>query len=258
MRTVARPGRSAAIAVALIALAIVAVVGVSLGSAATSPAASPDASLAALGATLAPPTSPTTAPPTSGLSSAGPSESAGPSASLPSGDVPSPSTTPTPYPGPLVATRVVVPDLGIDLAITKSPPAGAYPYCNVAMYFGKPFGQPGQSRATYLFAHARVGMFYPIYELTMVKRTPNAMVGMLVDVYTSDSRLHVYQISKVLPHQLTLNRAAAVTHDELWLQTSEGPHGTPGKTQVVAEPVSVASTDYAASHPEAHIVRCGY
>ena len=157
-----------------------------------------------------------------------------------------------------MATRVVVPDLGIDLAITKSPPDGAYPYCNVAMYLGKPFGQPGQSRATYLFAHARVGMFYPIYYLTMIKRTPNKMVGMLVDVYTSDSKLHVYKISKVLPHELTLNRAAAATHDELWLQTSEGPHGTPGKTEVVAEPVSISSASYAASHPKAHVVRCGY
>ena len=77
---------------------------------------------------------------------------------------------------------MVVPALGIDLAITKSPPAGVYPYCNVAMAFGKPLGQPGQNRATYLFAHARTGMFGPIYELTMVQRTPNKMVGMLVDV----------------------------------------------------------------------------
>lgn len=153
---------------------------------------------------------------------------------------------------------MVIADLGIDLPVVKSPPAGVYPYCNVAMYFGRPMGQPGEHRATYLFAHARVGMFGPIYQLTMVQRTPNRMVGMLVQVYTSDSKVHTYRIVRVLPHQLTLNRPAAVRTDQLWLQTSEGPHGTPGKTMVVANPVSVGPADYAASHPRARIVRCGY
>jgi hypothetical protein len=150
-----------------------------------------------------------------------------------------------------------VPALRIDLAITKSPPAGVYPYCNVAMAFGRPLGLPGQNRATYLFAHARTGMFGPIYELTMVKRTPKKMIGMLVRVYTSDNMVHVYKITKVLPHQLTLSTAIAARHDQLWLQTSEGPHGTPGKTQVVAEPVSVSPVSYADAHPKVHIVRCG-
>jgi len=152
----------------------------------------------------------------------------------------------------------VVPALGIDLAVTKAPPAGVYPYCNVAMSFGAPFGQPGQARATYLFAHARDGMFGPIYRLTMVRRTPAKMVGMLVEVYTSDSLLHLYRITRVLPHQLTLKGALAVRQDQLWLQTSEGPHGTPGKTQVVAEPVSVSPADSADAHPKVRIVRCGY
>ncbi len=213
------------------------------------------------------PATPTPAPGAS--SAAGPatqSSSASPVATPSPSDVPTPSEspsespmpTPTPSTGPLVATRVVVPALGIDLAVTKPPPAGVYPYCNVAMYFGKPLGQPGQSRATYLFAHARAGMFGPIYELTMVKRTPIKMVGMRVDVYTSDSMRHVYRITMVLPHQLTLSAAVAAHRDELWLQTSEGPHGTPGKTMVLAMPVSVSPADYAASHPAVHIVRCGY
>jgi hypothetical protein len=157
-----------------------------------------------------------------------------------------------------MATRIVVPALGIDLAVVPSPKTGVYPYCNVAMYLPSPMGQPGEPRATYIFAHARTGMFGPIYVLTMVRRTPNKMVGMLVDVYTSDSRLHTYKIAKVYPHQLTLNRPAAARTDQLWLQTSEGPHGTPGKTQVLALPVSVEAADSAAAHPEVHIIRCGY
>jgi hypothetical protein len=153
---------------------------------------------------------------------------------------------------------VVVAALGIDLPVVKSPPRGVYPYCDVAMYFGSPLGQPGEHRATYLFAHARDGMFGPIYVMTMVKRTPNKMVGMLVDVYTSDSKVHTYRIVRVLPHQLTLNKAISARSDQLWLQTSEGPHGTPGKTEVVASPVSVAPADYAVSHPKTRVVRCGY
>jgi hypothetical protein len=154
-----------------------------------------------------------------------------------------------------VATRVVIARLDIDLAGAKAP--SGYPYCNVAMYFGKPFGQPGEQRATYLFAHARDGMFGPIYELVMFRHTPEVMIGMRVEVYTSDDKVHVYRIASVRPHQLTLDRALAVTKDQLWLQTSEGPHGTPGKTQVIANPVSVADASHADAHPVPHRVVCG-
>jgi hypothetical protein len=257
MRTPPRFRTAAATTVVLVA-AVVAVVSIGFDLAAASPSASLAGSPTAAEATI----TPTAAPLDSGSPSSPPSVSAAPTDSLPpaSTDSPAPSATPTRTPGagPVVATRVVVPDLKIDLAVTSSPPANRYPYCNVAMYIGKPFGQPGQSRATYLFAHARIGMFYPIYDLTIVKRTPKKMVGMLVDVYTSDSMVHVYRVTEVLAHQLTIARALAVTHDELWLQTSEGPHGTPGKTQVVAEPVSTSPASFAASHPKVHIVRCGY
>ncbi len=160
--------------------------------------AAPDATAAAA-PTAAPNDTPEPTTTVAPSDTALPSPSAGPTAS--------PQPTATPFKGRAVATRIVIADLRIDLPIVKSPPAGAYPYCNVAMYFGKPLGQPGESRATYIFAHARTGMFGPIYELTMVRRTPNKMVGMLVQVYTSDSKLHTYRIVRVLPHQLTLNRA---------------------------------------------------
>ena len=170
---------------------------------------------------------------------------------------PAPGAEPsvTPAPGRAVATRIVIAKLGIDLAIVKAPKG--YPYCNVAMYFGKPFGQPGGTKASYIFAHARDGMFGPIYKLVMFRRTPNVMVGMLVDVYTNDDQLHTYRITRVLPHQLSLARPAAATTDQLWLQTSEGPHGTPGKTQILAMPVSTTPATHADAHPKAHIVVCG-
>jgi hypothetical protein len=250
MRTHPRRIRAAAVLAALAVL-----VAGCADLAPPTPAASPGATQVALAVSPSPAPSPVWAP--------SPSASDAPAADdwLAPGDPPTPPPTPTPTPPPFhgraVATRIVIPRLGIDLAIVKSPPAGVYPYCNVAMYFGKPLGQPGESRATYIFAHARDGMFGPIYVLTMVRRTPDKMIGMLVHVYTSDSKEHTYRITKVYPHQLTLNRALAARSDQLWLQTSEGPHGTPGKTQVLARPVSVTVADYATAHPKAHIVHCG-
>src|SRR3989337_1054829 len=57
-----------------------------------------------------------------------------------------------------VATRVRIASLDIDLPVIKGP--RGYPPCDVAMYLVDPadpprLGQPGQGRATYLFAHAR-------------------------------------------------------------------------------------------------------
>lgn len=223
----------------------IAALAVALAACAGTPSASPSAAPASVFAVVGLPSATDAVP-----SSTAPDSDAAPSAS--DWPVPTASTGA----GTSVATRIVIPDLGIDLAVVKSPPAGVYPYCDVAMYLPA-LGQPGGDRATYIFAHARTGMFGPIYELTMVKRTPKAMVGMIVEVYTSDSMMHTYRISEVLPHQLSLNGAIDARSDELWLQTSEGPHGTPGKTQLVATPVSVTAAGFAESHPKPRIVRCG-
>jgi hypothetical protein len=188
--------------------------------------------------------------------------------------VPDPTATPKPTPDPTaeptrragrqVATRVVVPALNIDLPIVKG--NDGYPYCNVAMYLHTAnteardaFGQPGEGRATYLYAHARDGMFGPIYERSIQKKHggPQSMIGMLVKVYTSDDFLYEYEITKVYLHQLSLDAPLNATSEQLWLQTSEGPHGTPGKTQILAEPIEVLAADHKAAHPTPHPVVCG-
>ena len=171
-----------------------------------------------------------------------------------------PSASASPSPSAVVdrvATRVVVPALKIDLPVIKpAGGSGAYPQCNVAMYIQE-LHQPGQGGATYLYAHARAGMFGPIYNLAIVKKTPNAMVGKLVYVYTSDDKLFIYEITEVRVHQLDLNDALDATTEELWLQTSEGPRGTPGKTQVKAVLLIVEDADHAEAHPRARPVNCG-
>jgi hypothetical protein len=172
------------------------------------------------------------------------------------------TTTPAPSgPSDRVATRIVIEALGIDLPVIK-PKGGSttYPQCNVAMYIqDPPFAQPGSGRSTYIYAHARDGMFGPIYERAILRKNggPNSMKGMAVEVYTSDDQLFLYEISAVKLHQLNLDAAAAATTEQLWLQTSEGPKGTPGKTQLLANFVAVVGADHKAAHPTPHPVTCG-
>ncbi len=180
----------------------------------------------------------------------------------PPGASPPITTLPSASPNPKrVATRVVVEALGIDLPIIK-PRGGSttYPACNVAMYLvDNRLGQPGSGKATYLYAHARDGMFGPIYERAIQKQHggPKSMVGMIVQVFTNDDQMFEYQITKVLLHQLTLDAPLAAKDDQLWLQTSEGPKGTPGKTQIVAEPLLTLPADHKTANPTPHPVVCG-
>lgn len=161
---------------------------------------------------------------------------------------PSPDATPTADPD-RVATRVRIAALDIDLPVVRGP--AGYPYCEVAMYL-KELGQPGQGRATYLFAHAREGMFLPLLE------TPEReQRGMIVEVWTSDDYRFLYEVVDVRRDQRDLADAIAADTEQLWLQTSEGPRGTPGKTQVIAEPLSVEAADPADAHPDADPVDCG-
>jgi len=172
---------------------------------------------------------------------------------LPSGATPSASAAP---PADRVATRVRIAALDIDLPVVK-PSGGAdtYPLCDVAMYIQE-LGQPGHGRATYLYAHARTGMFLPILEASLVQNG-KSMLGMVVELWTSDDQRFLYEITEVRRHQLDLNDALNAISEELWLQTSEGPKGTLGKTQVIALPISQEAADPADAHPVPKPVVCG-
>lgn len=164
---------------------------------------------------------------------------------LPSG------ASPTPIPADRVATRVIVGALGIDLPVILQPDPD-YPACDVAMYLEPPLGQPGQGKATYLYAHAQVGMFWPIRALTKTS-DGSSMLGMIVEVYTSDDRLFLYEVVEVRVHETTLQDAVDATTEQLWLQTSETPRLPAGvigpKTQVIALPLSEGPADHDAAHP---------
>lgn len=165
-----------------------------------------------------------------------------------------PSASPTP-PADRVATRVRVAALDIDLPVIKPPgDASAYPLCDVAMYIQE-LGQPGQGGATYLYAHARTGMFLPILEASTIQ-SGKSMLGMVVEVWTSDDQRFLYEITEVRRHQTDLEDAINASDEEVWLQTSEGPKGTPGKTQVIARAISQEAADPADAHPVPRPVDC--
>jgi hypothetical protein len=167
-----------------------------------------------------------------------------------------PTVEPT-FPADRVATRIVIRRLDIDLPIVlQSDYNPDYPVCDVAMYFDAPqVGQPGQGKATYIYAHARVGMFWPL--LVESKKNNGArMIGMTVEVYTSDSWRYVYTITEVRRHTTSLADAFNATVEQLWMQTSEGPEGTIPKLQVVADFLSAAPTDFKSAHPKPRVVIC--
>ncbi len=165
-----------------------------------------------------------------------------------------PSGVPTET-GDALPTRIVIPSLDIDLPIVSGDTS--YPLCNVAQYLHG-FANPGQPGTTYLYGHARDGMFLPL--LTESEKNDGAgMIGALVKVYTADQKLHLYQINIVKRHATDLSLAFDLAPGEhrLIMQTSEGPHGTVPKLQVAAKPLGVYVASAADALPTPHPVDCG-
>ena len=190
------------------------------------------------------------------------------SPSLPSSPPPvTPSGSATPSPGTsgeitrAIATRVVIPALNIDLPIVASPLNEQFPLCDTAEYLSSDkvaYAYPGAPQAVYLYAHARAHMFLPLLTTSQVKAGA-AMLGDTVEVYTADNQVHLYEITKVIPHvpnsKDALDQPLAATTDQLWLQTSEGHANTSNKLQVLAMPIGPA---IAASQADAHPAPTGH
>jgi sortase (surface protein transpeptidase) len=157
------------------------------------------------------------------------------------------------------ASRVIVPAMGIDLPVVSgdsAPPPGNFPLCNVAQYLTT-YRQPGEEGTTYLYAHARTGMFLPLLEASM--RADGAeMIGMEVLVYSSDAMRYRYRVFEVQRHVVDYRLANSTPPGErrLILQTSEGPRGTEGKLVVAAELVDVEPATDEEANPPAEPVVC--
>lgn len=153
----------------------------------------------------------------------------------------SPSPTPTPDTASTSASapipdgfRVRVPRLRIDLPIAEgiiqrdvelqqTPEGYAFHLPGTAV--------PGRPGNAYIYSHARVGMFLPLWD---------ARVGDEVIVTTPDGRTLAYVVSEVRPRvPPTDTTVAQPTADErLTLQTSTGPTPSDPRFVVIALPRS--------------------
>ena len=177
----------------------------------------------------------------------------------PTDSTPPPTPGPTPRPGQggnAVATRIVIPSLDIDLPLIASNLAvpgnvDFYPLCDVAMYMVG-FVNPGRPGTTYIYGHAQDGMFAPLLHASKYNDGAS-MIGSLIQVYTNDNMLHLYEIVKVKRHatDLTITQVPAGMH-QLVLQTSEGWHGHIPKLQIAARPLTVVPASYGDAHPTPH------
>ena len=153
-----------------------------------------------------------------------------------------------------VATRIAIPKYGIDLPIVRQN-GNAYPLCNVALY-ASTLSQPGEAGEGLVFAHARTGMFLPLLNASIVNNG-RAMVGTTISIWMSDSTVLTYTISRVLRHSYVLP-SVSMSSEHLYLQTSEGPHGTPNKLLIQVTRTGGAASSYEAAHPTPHPVTCGH
>jgi hypothetical protein len=150
------------------------------------------------------------------------------------------------------ATRVAVPSLGINLPVIRGP--SGYPPCNVAMYSAD-VAQPREPGITFIFAHARTGMFLPL--LTRWKIDHGAsMIGHTIEVWTSDSVLVYYRITRFRVTTDVMAGVTSLTNERLWLQTSTGPNTSYPKLVVEATRYNAVKTTYSASHPTPHPISC--
>jgi len=174
----------------------------------------------------------------------------------PLGSAPPASADPS-VPSDRVPTRVRIAALKIDLPIIRQPDI-TYPACNVAMWYqDRRLGQPGEGKATYVYAHARTGMFLPLLTASKVQNGKQ-MLGMVVELWTNDDQKFLYVITDVRRHVPSTGAFVApfaAKSEQLWLQTSEGVGPMP-KLQVVAEPLSQEAAPDAEANPTPHIVNC--
>ncbi|MFL5651584.1 MAG: hypothetical protein ACJ777_09895 [Chloroflexota bacterium] len=131
-------------------------------------------------------------------------------------------------------TRVIVAGLRIDLPVVRPLPNETFPLCDVAEFLPA-YGLPGLPGVTYLYGHARTGMFLPMLQASRTKGGA-AMLGMEVRLYTSDLFRRTYKITEVHRKVASLDVVNDLEGDALVLQTSETSHSSGTKLVVVARP----------------------
>ena len=211
------------VALLVAAIAVIVVAGaIALGSRSSPdvpPAGSPGASVASVASAA-------TLPPLA-TSSAG----LAPTSSL------TPIITPSPQPAGIVARRIRIDRLGIDLQIVEGDGLDA-PMNKAAHYPGT--GWPGGGTNIYIYAHAQTGMFLSLWQ---------AKVGDQVVLDLVDGTTRTYIVTQVLPKVPydALQYTAATPTEQLTLQTSTSYTATAPRFVVIAVPAPSASPSTAPS-----------
>jgi hypothetical protein len=166
-----------------------------------------------------------------------------------------PTPTPTPIPADWVAVQMQIESVGVNVLVKQSTSGGVDDFPpDDAAYILRNSSQPGRGTNSYVFAHALVSLFKPLW---------NVQLGDEVRVLMSDGVVLRYVVTEVRPNvscpddreaphpnpPLALKYAgpgceegAAWTqptdHERLTLQTSQGFNRNYGELILIAEPIS--------------------
>ena len=210
--------------VVVVVLAVSVALGMGSGNGATGSSPSPSG----VATRTAGPTTPPSGPASSGTA---------PTGTLPVVPTATPSDAPvTPPPG-IVARRIRMDRLGINLQIVEGDGTEA-PMGKAAHYPGT--GWPGGGVNIYLYAHAQTGMFLTLWD---------AKVGDDVFLDLADGTSRHYVVTTVIPKVPwdALKYVAATAPERLTLQTSTSYTPTAPRFIVLAEPAPDASPSVAPS-----------
>lgn len=155
-----------------------------------------------------------------------PSAQATPTGTLPAVSTATPAVTPSPQPWGIVARRIRIPRLGIDLRIVEGDGVDA-PMNKAAHYPGT--GWPGGGTNIYLYAHAQTGMFLTLWD---------AKVGDEIFLDLGDGTSRPYVVTQVKPKVPwnALQYLDPTPLEQLTLQTSTSYTPTAPRFVVIAEP----------------------
>jgi LPXTG-site transpeptidase (sortase) family protein len=139
-----------------------------------------------------------------------------------------PTPAPSATPAGIIATRILIARLGINLRIVEGDGLDA-PIGKAAHYPGTAW--PGGGSNIYIYGHARVGMFLSLWQ---------AQVGDKVVLTLADGTTRTYVVTKVLPKvpwddMAYLNPTPT---EQLTLQTSTSYYATAPRFVVIAVPQS--------------------
>jgi hypothetical protein len=191
--------------------------------------------------------------PTTPVAQASPTASPTARASASASATEEPTPSPTPIPADWVATQLQIEAVGVNVQVFQSTSAATDDFpSHLGAFILRNSSQPGRGTNSYMFAHAELDLFKPLW---------NVQVGAEVKVLMSDGAVLRYTVTEVHPNvscpddradphpypPLALQYAppgcaegAAWTlptdHERLTLQTSQGYNRNWGELIVVARP----------------------